>query len=53
MSTYAEDIRRNTHGGIYPDGEKNPHGALPLFIGGGDHSAVRGCENSEGLVVSG
>ena len=23
------------------------HGALPLFIGGGDRSAVRGCESSE------
>ena len=30
----------------------NPHGALPLFIGGGDRSAVRGCENSEEVVVS-
>ena len=28
-----------------------PHGALPLFIGGGDRSAVRGCEYSEEIVV--
>ena len=24
-------------------GENNPHGALPLFIGGGDHVVVMGC----------
>ena len=23
----------------------NPDGALPLFIGGGDHVVVRGCKN--------
>ena len=23
----------------------NPDGALPLFIGGGDHEVVRGCKN--------
>ena len=24
-------------------GENNPHGALPLFIGEGDHVVVMGC----------
>ena len=24
----------------------NPDGALPLFIGGGDHEVVRGCKNA-------
>ena len=24
----------------------NPDGALPLFIGGGDHVVVRGCKNA-------
>ena len=32
--------RRKTVRGIYPDG------ALPLFIGGGDHEVVRGCKNA-------
>ena len=25
--------------------KNNPHGALPLFIGGGDHVVVRGCKD--------
>jgi hypothetical protein len=28
-----------------------PNGALPLFIGGGDHEVVRGCRKSEELEV--
>ena len=29
------------------NGGDTPDGALPLFIGGGDRFAVRGCRNSE------
>ena len=29
-----------------PCGAFNPDGALPLFIGGGDHVVVRGCKKT-------
>ncbi len=37
--------RRNEKG-ERPCGAFNPDGALPLFIGGGDHEVVRGCKNA-------
>ena len=45
MTEKGTDGGKRPNGGKRPVGGKRPDGALPLFIGGGDHAVVRGCRS--------